>query len=78
MNSEGEFQNYNIDTDCILDYTINNEIDVNYVNNIEPTRFTKVEIEKLETLEIEELINDESEVLNLNNNIFPKGYSGIQ
>ena len=42
MNSEGEFQNCNIDTDCTLDYTINNEIYVNDVNKIEATRFTKL------------------------------------
>ena len=35
MNCEGEFQNCNIDIDCILDYTINNEIDVNDVNKID-------------------------------------------
>ena len=38
---------------------MNNELDVNDVNKIEPTRFTKVEIDKLEIVEIEELINDE-------------------
>ena len=62
MNYEGEFQRCDIDTECTLDYTINNEIDVNDINKIEPTRFTKLEIEQLETVEIEELINYESKV----------------
>ena len=59
MNSEGEFQNCNIDTDCTVDYTINSELDVNDVDNSEPTKFTRVEIDKLQTVEIEELTNDE-------------------
>ena len=42
MNVEGEFQNCNIDTNCTLDYTTNNEIDVNDVDKIEPTKFTRV------------------------------------
>ena len=52
MNVEGEFQNCNIDTDCTIVYTINSELDVNDVDNIEPTKFTRVEINKLEIVEI--------------------------
>ena len=42
MISEGEFQNGDIEIDCTLDYTINNEIDVNNINKIEQTKFTKL------------------------------------
>ena len=38
----------------------------------------KSEIEQLETIEIEELINDESEVLNLKGNSFPKGLAPLE
>ena len=46
-------QNCNIDTNCIVDYTINTELDVNDLDRTEPTKFTRVEIDKLETIEIE-------------------------
>ena len=42
MNCEGEFQKCNIDTDYTIDYTMNNELDLNDVDKNEPTRFTKV------------------------------------
>ena len=53
MNVEGEFQNFNIDTDCIVYYTINSELDVKDIDKTEPTIFTKVEVDKLEIVEIE-------------------------
>jgi len=72
MNAEGEFQNYNIDTDCTIDNNINSEIDVNALDIGKPTNFTKVEIDNLEK-EIEEIMNDDPEILNLKNNFLPKG-----
>ena len=73
MNAEGEFQNCSIDTDCTVDNIINNEIDINsfYVNK--PTKFTIVEMDNLEEVEREEIINDDSKILNLKNNFLPKG-----
>ena len=47
MNVEGEFQNCNIDTDCIVDDKIDNEIDVNNLDLTKPTKFTQVEIDNL-------------------------------
>jgi len=70
MNDEGEFQNYNIDTDCAVDDIINNEVDINVVDVNKPTNFTQVEIDNLEKVEIEEIGNDDSEILNLKNNFF--------
>ena len=68
MNAEGEFQNCNIDTD----YTVDSEIDINALDIGKPTNFTKVEIDDLENVEIEEIMNDDPKILNLNNNFFPK------
>ena len=73
MNVKGEFHNCNIDTDCTVDETIYSEIDVNNLDLTEPTKFTQVEIDKLENVEIEEIANDDSEILNLKNNFLPKG-----
>jgi len=73
MNVEGEFQNSNIDTYCTLDNIINSEIDINSLNIDRPTKFTKVELDNLEKVEIEEIMNDDSEILNLKNNFLPKG-----
>jgi len=73
MNAEGEFKNYNIDTDCTVDDTMDSEIDINVVDVNKPTKFTKVEIYNLEKVEIEELVNDDSQILNVKNNFFPKG-----
>ena len=53
MNVEGEFQNCNIDTDCTLVDVINREIDINVNDVNKPTKFTKVEIDNLEKVEIE-------------------------
>ena len=42
MNAEGEFQNCKIDTYCIVDDKIDNQIDVNNLDFTEPTKFTQV------------------------------------
>ena len=73
MNSEGEFQNCNIDIDCTVYNEIDSEIDINALDVDKLTKFTKVEIDNLEKVEIKEIINDDSEILNLKNNFLPKG-----
>ena len=78
MNVDGEFQNCNIDTDFTVDYTINSDLDINYFDKTKPTKFTRVEIDKLETIEIEEINNEESEFLNLKDNFFPKGLAPLE
>ena len=72
MNVEGEFRNCNIDTDCTVDDTMDSEIDINALDVNKPTKFTKVEIDNLEKVEIEELVTD-YDILNLKNNFLPKG-----
>ena len=52
MSVEGEFQNCNIDTDYTIDEKIYSEIDVNNLDLTESTKFTQVEIDKLEKVEI--------------------------
>jgi len=69
MNAEGEFQNCKIDTDC----TIDNDTNINILEVAKPTNFTRLEVDNLECVEIEEIMNDDPEILNLKNNIFPKG-----
>jgi len=73
MNAEGEFQNCNIDADCTVDNNIDSEIDINALDVGKPTNFTKVKIDNLEKVEIEEIMNDDPEIINLKNNFFPKG-----
>jgi len=73
MNAEGEFQNCNIDIDCMVNNNIYSEIDINALDLGKPTNFTKVEIDNLKNVEIEEIMNDDLEILNLKDNLFPKG-----
>lgn len=67
MNAEGEFQNCNIDIDCTVDNDIDSGIDVNILDIGKPTNFTKLEIDNLENVEIEEIMNDDPKILNLKN-----------
>ena len=78
MNVEVEFHNCNIDIDCTVDDKIDSEIDVNNLDLIEPTKFTQVEIDKLEKVEIKELADDDSDILNLKNNFLPKGLAPLE
>ena len=43
----------------------------------EPTKFTQAEIDKLENVDIEEIADDDSEILNLKNNFLPKGLAPL-
>jgi len=73
MNNEGEFQNCKIDTDYTIENNIDTDIDVNILEICEPTKFTQEEIDSLENVEIDEIIYDDPDILNLKNNISPKG-----
>ena len=78
MNAEGEFHNCNIDIDRTVDDKIDNEIDVNNLDFTESTKFTQVEIDKLEKVEIEELGYDDSNILNLKKNSLPKRLAPLE
>lgn len=73
MNNEGELQNCKLDTNCTVDNNIESNIDVNILDIAKPAKFTRVEIDSLENVEIEEIMNDDPEILNLKNIFFPKG-----
>ena len=67
MNNEGEFQNCKIDTDCTLDQNLDSEIDLNNldVNKVKfsrPTKFSQSDLDNLERVEIDEIIDDESDI----------------
>ena len=83
MNNEREFQGCNIDTDCTVDQNLDSEIDLNNidVNNVyfsKPTKFSQSDIDNLEKVEIEELANDESDILNIKDNFLPKGLTPLE
>ena len=65
MNAEGEFQNYNIDIDCIVDNNIDSEININALDVGKPNNFTNVQMDNLKNVEIEEIMNDDPKILNL-------------
>ena len=78
MNAEGEFHSCNIDTNCIVYGKIYNEIDVYNLDFTKPTKFTQLETDNIEKVEIVELVDDDSDILNLNSNILPKGLAPLE
>ena len=78
MNAEGEFHNCNIDTEYTIDDKIDSEIDVNNLDFTKPTKFTQVELDNLGKVEIEELEDDDSDILNLKDNFLPKGLAPLE
>ena len=83
MNNAGQFQKCKIDTDCTiyqdLDCEIDlNNIDVNRIKFDKPIRFSQTDIDSLEKVEIEEIIEDESDILNLKDNFLPKGLTPLE
>lgn len=69
-----EFLNCKIDIDCTnIDNNIESNTDVNVFNIAKPAKFSRVEIDSLENVEIDEIMDDDLEILNLKNNFFPKG-----
>ena len=87
LNNEQEFQNCQIDNDCNIDSPC--DIDVNLcqiddldnldVHNFEkPTIFTQSDIDEMEKVNIDELIDDEIDLIDLKNNILPKGLTPLE
>ena len=56
MNAEGEFQNCKIDTNCVVENNVHSDIDsgidVNILDIAKPTKFTRLEVDNLENVEI--------------------------
>lgn len=80
---EEEFVNSNIDIDITLDPDIKDEIEINEIeyekiDRSHPTKFTKLDVENLKQVEIDEKINEDSEIINLKDNFFPKGLTPLE
>jgi len=81
--SEEEFVNRNIDTDTSIDPNIKNEIELNQregeeIDRFHPTKFTKSDVENLEQVEIDEIISEDTEVINMKHNFLPKGLAALE
>lgn len=80
---EEEFVNSNIDIDITLDPDFKDEIEINEIEDgkidrFHPTKFTKFDVQNLKQVEIDEIINEYSEIINLKDNIFPKGLTPLE
>ena len=67
-----------MDNDCTIDQDLEinidlNNVDVNKLNFSRPTKFNQSDIDKLERVEIDEIIDEESDILNLKDIFLPKG-----
>ena len=74
---EEEFVNSNIDIDIKLDLDFKDKIEISKIEDekidrFHPTKFTKSDVENLEQVEIDEIINEDTEVINLKDNFLPK------
>ena len=55
-----------------------NNIVVNKVKFVRPNKFIQSDIDNLERVEIDEIIDDESDILNLKDNFLPKGLTPLE
>jgi len=79
LNNEEEFQNCKIDTDCKIDSDFDCEIDNIDVHKFnKPTVFTQSDIDKLEKVDIEEVMEEEIDMLDLKDNFLPKGLTPLE
>jgi len=81
--SEEEFVNNNIDTDTSIDPHSKDGLEINDIKGDELDRFnqakfTKSNIDNLEKIEIDEIISEETEVINLKDNFLPKGLTPLE
>lgn len=73
-----EFASINIDVDIVSYFDHTNELDINRleensINMLHPTKFIKIDIRDLKQMDIDEIIDDETEVINIKDNQLPKG-----
>ena len=85
MNNKEEFQNCkidrygNLDSGCNIDVDFDCEIDNLDVHKFnKPTIFTQSDIDNLEKIDIEEIIEEEINMLDLKDNILPKGLAPLE
>ena len=48
------------------------------IDRFHPTKFTKSDVENLEKVEIDEIINQDTKVINLKDNFLPKGLTPLE
>jgi len=78
-----EFVNSNIDNDIKLDLDLTYKIEINKLEDEEidrfnPTKFKKSDVQNLKQVEIEEIINEDSEIINLKEKFLPKGLTPLE
>lgn len=78
-----EFSSTNIDVDMVSDFDHTNELDINKleensINMLQPTKFIKTDNQDLNKMDIDEIIDDETEVINLKDNQLPKGLTPLE
>jgi len=81
--SEEEFVNNNIDVDTSIVPDTKDEIKINEIEGEEidrfnPTKSTRSDVDNLEHVEIDEIISEETEVINLKDNFLPKGLTPLE
>ena len=81
--SEEEFVNNNIDTDTSIDPDNKDKIEINEIEGEEidrfhPTKFKKLDVENLGNVDIDEIINEDTKVINLKDNFLPKGLNPLE
>jgi len=78
-----EFVNSKIDTNITLDLDFTDKIEINRLEDADkdrfhPTKFTKSNIQNLKQIEIDEIIDEDSEIINLKDNFMPKGLTPLE
>jgi len=59
MKKEGEFRKCKIDIGCTVNNKVENNLDVNIFDVHKQTKFTKLEIDSLDNVEIDEIMDDD-------------------
>ena len=80
---EEEFSNTNVDGDTISEFDPTNQIETdisveNATQILHPTKFTKEEIQVLKEIDFDEIIEEESQIINLKDNHLPKGLTPLE
>ena len=80
---EKEFSNSNIDEDTVIEFDQTNELEIeiseeNTIQMLHPTNFTNTEMQDLKQMDVDEIMEGESEVINLKGNHLPKGLTPLE
>ena len=80
---ENEFSNSSIDEDKIIEFDQINEQETEISKEsatqmLHPTNFTKKDMQDLKQMEVDEIVEDESEFINLKDNYLPEGLTPLE